>query len=219
MAKLLGQHEVVMNTTLWLRMMDSMRRDRYGEQQRSKWIEEALLLLCIYWPDLLAYCDQSTETCLFNGRSKYLKVTVHPLIDALIAWKFFDRPRFEPSRRAYSGIVENAVRLRTTLDIRAPSPPGLLVRTLIDPDSPTEASVGILRDLTAERGAVGAEWIRSCVRKFAIQRDMQLFAVFAASTLRRDLVTDHFDFPSSRPAHQGFYGRAVMRIAALLHRC
>ena len=170
------QHEVVLPSSLWLRMMELMHRHRYDALQRSAWIEEALLLLCICWPALSSTCDSAGEIDPPNGLPRRIKTTVHAATACLVAMTFF-RPSMRPSRGAYSRVVQRAVRLRINLGIKLPEPPGLFVRLFLHPDAVVDSLLPVMLDLVPELRTTRFEWFRSSVHRTLIHRNVFYISV------------------------------------------
>lgn len=198
-----------MRPSEWPCLLEAMRRDCYGQQQRSKWIEEALLMYCAFWPALSSY-SAAPDARPYDAPWK-IKVTVHPLIDILIAWKFF-RPNLAPRRLAYSRVVASAICLRASLGFRLRSRPGSLVDQFLDVDVEPHFWIDQFGS------QCGRTWMESCARRLFIQRSMHLFAVLNAppSEANADDCNISTTFPVTQRA--AFYQNAIERLRNLGHK-
>lgn len=207
MPKGLQQHEVILRPSEWLALMNGMRHDRYREQQRSKWIQEALLLHCAFWPQLSSYC--TGPEARIDTTARGLKVTIHPLIDVLVLWTFF-RPHLAPRRLEYSRIVGAAIALRETLGFDFQSTPGAFLRDFVDSD--VEAfSIG-----AHVRPSIGSQWIEDRFDRLFVQRSMHLFSARNRTPSRSD--AGELARPGSQlpPPTAFFYERALDRLTILV---
>lgn len=177
-------------------MLAAMRAARYHQQQRSHWINEALL--CEIFMRLDGPC---TRALSFNDTSVarwvHLRVTVPHVLDRFVMRCLQPSLSDQPSvlRGQYSRAVRIAIQARLDCPVELPHPPGTFTREMLRPESQAHAIAIRLDDCVILRG-LARRHVDIAARSFVRYRDTfsEAFDPIEAWDLAR--AQDEFDVPT-----------------------